>query len=116
MKYNYLLAIFLLNFYSYTSSAQVIDRVMEDSMYKEIERAYHLFDQFDYGAAINISDRVIDYATKTNNNHLKAKAYNVLGNTYYNTGNDSLCLDYLFKSRDYFLKSKDYSTRFRIFI
>jgi len=83
-------------------------------MYKEIERAYHLFDQFDYGAAINISDRVIDYATKTNNNHLKAKAYNVLGNTYYNTGNDSLCLDYLFKSRDYFLKSKDIGNAIKV--
>lgn len=106
MKYNYLLALFLLSFYTY-SNAQIRDSVMEDSMYKEVERAYNLFEQFDYGAAINISDKVIEYASKTNNNHLKAKAYNVLGNTYYNTGNDSLCFDYLFKSRDYFLKSED---------
>lgn len=87
--------------------AQETNTIVEDSMYNEVERAYGLFEQFDYGAAIKISDKVIDYATKTNNSHLKAKAYNVLGNTYYNTGNDSLCFDYLFKSRDYFLKSKD---------
>ena len=91
----------------FSVTAQVKDSIMEDSMYKEVERAYDLFDQFDYGEAIKISDKVIDYASKTNNNHLKAKAYNVLGNTYYNTGNDSLCFDYLFKSRDYFLKSED---------
>ena len=106
MIHRCLLYIFSLSM-SFFATAQVKDSIMEDSMYKEVERAYDLFDQFDYGEAIKISDKVIDYASKTNNNHLKAKAYNVLGNTYYNTGNDSLCFDYLFKSRDYFLKSKD---------
>ncbi|WP_299681977.1 ATP-binding protein [uncultured Dokdonia sp.] len=93
-----------MSFYSFMN-AQVQDSVIIDSMYKEVERAYNMFDQFDYGEAIKISDQVIDYATKTNNDHLKAKAYNVIGNSYYNTGNIRLCFDYLFKSRDYFLKS-----------
>ncbi|MFT5892083.1 MAG: signal transduction histidine kinase/CheY-like chemotaxis protein [Dokdonia sp.] len=113
MRYSYLLYIFFLSMHFFVT-AQVKDNVMEDSMYKEIDRAYDLFDQFDYGEAIKISDKVIDYASKANNNHLKAKAYNVLGNTYYNTGNDSLCFDYLFKSRDYFLKSKDIGNAIKV--
>lgn len=83
------------------------EAVLLDSMSKEVERAYDLFDKFNYGDAIKISQKVIDYAEATSNDHLKAKAYNVLGNTYYNTGNDSLCFDYLFKSRDLLLKVND---------
>lgn len=113
MSCKYLFYAFILNVHFFTV-AQETDTVIEDSMYTEVERAYGLFDQFDYGEAIKISDKVIDYATKTNNNHLKAKAYNVLGNTYYNTGNDSLCFDYLFKSRDYFLKSKDIGNAIKV--
>lgn len=106
MRYTYLLCTFFIAIYGF-ANGQVQDSVMVDSMYKEVERAYYMFDQFDYGEAIKISDKVIDYATKTNNDHLKAKAYNVIGNSYYNTGNITLCLDYLSKSRDYFLKSDD---------
>ncbi|MEP0265369.1 response regulator [Dokdonia sp.] len=90
-------------------SAQETGTVLLDSMSKEVDRAYDLFDKFDYGGAIKVSHKVIEYATKTSNDHLKAKAYNVLGNTYYNTGNDSLCFEYLFKSRDLLLKVNDIS-------
>lgn len=113
MKYTYVLCTLLMNIYSF-SYAQVQDSVIVDSMYKEVERAYKLFDQFDYGEAIKISNQVIAFASATENDHLRAKAYNVIGNSYYNTGNINLCFDFLFKSRDYFLKSDDVGNAIKV--
>jgi len=106
MRYRDCILTVFLCFAIYTYG-QEKEKNLLDSMSREVNRAYDLFDKFNYGDAIKVSHKVIDYAEKTSNDHLKAKAYNVLGNTYYNTGNDSLCFEYLFKSRDLLLKVKD---------
>ncbi|WP_052503490.1 ATP-binding protein [Lacinutrix sp. Hel_I_90] len=78
-----------------------------DSMYKEIERAFELCQRNKYGEAIEISTKVLSHSIKVNDDNLRARAYNVLGNAHYFVKNDSLSFDYLFKSKDLFIKEKD---------
>ncbi|WAC03414.1 hypothetical protein N7U66_07785 [Lacinutrix neustonica] len=80
-----------------------------DAMYNEIERAFELCQRNKYGEAIEISTKVLNYSIKVKDDHLRARAFNVLGNSHYFVNNDSLSFDYLFKAKDLFIKLKDTS-------
>ncbi|WP_299890027.1 ATP-binding protein [uncultured Lacinutrix sp.] len=89
--------------------AQQQPNLPSDVMYKEVDRAFELFQRNKYGEAIELSTQVLNHAKSTGDDYLKAKAYNVLGNAYYYIEKDSLSFNYLFKSKDLFVKLKDTS-------
>lgn len=92
-----------------TTHAQQESEISIDPMYKEIESAFELCQRNKYGEAIEISAKVLEYSIEVNDDNLRARAYNVLGNAHYFVNNDSLSFLYLFKAKDLYVKLKDTS-------
>ncbi|WAC03411.1 ATP-binding protein [Lacinutrix neustonica] len=92
-----------------TTHAQQESETSIDPMYKEIDSAFELCQRNKYGEAIEIGTKVLEYSIEVNDDNLRARAYNVLGNAHYFVSNDSLSFHYLFKAKDLYIKLKDTS-------
>ncbi len=101
---NFFLFIFIIPFHLL---AQSVSETLLDSMSKQADRAFKLFEQGKYGESITISNRVLQFAKTTNDSILMGRCYASLGNSHYYVSKDSLSFYYLFKAQAIFEKKKD---------
>ncbi|OEJ99070.1 hypothetical protein A8C32_07800 [Flavivirga aquatica] len=106
MKFFYYSLIAILGF-AFPTYCQQKPNISLDSIYLEIDRAFNLNQINKYGEAIEVGTKVLEYSNRIDDDYLKAKAYNVLGNAHFYANNNSLSFDYLFKAKDLFVKIKD---------
>lgn len=99
-----LLAVFIFSSLSWSQSNADIVR---DSVLKEKERAFKLFEQGKHGEVIAINNKILKYAQEVNDTILIGRCYASLGNAHYYISHDSLSFYYLFKAKDIFEKAKD---------
>lgn len=88
---------------------QVLEQqeVEQDSIVKEVMRAFNLFEKSQYGEAVELYTKILQYAQETGNKILEGRCYSGLGNCNYYINKDSLSFYYLFKAKDVFEQEKD---------